>query len=65
MKEQRTAGLTKGQIAEMWDRWQRGETVNSFGRAFDREHSSTAGQFEHAAGKFGENYILVAGGKVC
>ena len=26
--------------AEMWDRWQRGESINSIGRAFDRGHSS-------------------------
>jgi len=34
----------------MWDRWQRGETINSIGRAFDRGHSSIAGQFERAGG---------------
>jgi len=34
----------------MWDRWQRGETINAIGRAFDRGHSSIAGQFERAGG---------------
>jgi hypothetical protein len=49
-------------IAKMRDRRQRSETVNPFGRAFDRVHSSTAGQFEHGAGKFGENFIPDAAG---
>lgn len=38
------------QKAEMWDRWQRGETISSIGRAFDRGHVSIAGQFERAGG---------------
>ena len=31
------------QKAEMWDRWQRGESMNSIARLFDREHSSVQG----------------------
>ena len=65
MKYRTRIYYTAEQKAEMWDRWQRGESINAIGRAFDRGHSSIAGQFEHAARKFGENYILVAGGKVC
>ncbi len=38
------------QRAEMWDRWQRGESINSIGRAFDRGHSSISGQFVRAGG---------------
>ena len=38
------------QRAEMWDRWQRGESINSIGRAFDRGHSSISGQFLRARG---------------
>ena len=38
------------QRAEMWDRWQRGESINSIGRAFDRGHSSISGQFLRAGG---------------
>ena len=31
------------QKAEMWDRWQRGESMNSIARLFDRGHSSVQG----------------------
>ena len=31
---------TTEQKTEMWDRWQRGETLNAIGRAFDRGSSS-------------------------
>jgi hypothetical protein len=31
---------TAAQKAEMWDRWQRGESLNAIGRAFDRPSSS-------------------------
>jgi len=41
---------TDAQKAEMWDRWQRRETINAIGRAFDRGHSLIAGQFERAGG---------------
>ena len=50
MKYRTRTYYTAEQKAEMWDRWQRGETINSIGRAFDRGHSSIAGQFERAGG---------------
>jgi transposase, IS30 family len=31
---------TVAQKTEMWDRWQRGETLNAIGRVFDRHSSS-------------------------
>ena len=31
------------QKAEMWDRWQRGETLHSIARLFDRHHTSVRG----------------------
>ena len=31
---------TAAQRAEIWDRWQRGESLNSIGRLFDRPSSS-------------------------
>ena len=34
---------TAAQRAEIWDRWQRGESLNSIGRAFDRHSSSIFG----------------------
>ena len=32
--------FTPKQKAEIWDRWQRGESMSSIGRLFDRESSS-------------------------
>jgi IS30 family transposase len=34
---------TTAQKAEMWDRWQRGETLHSIARLFDRHHTSVRG----------------------
>ena len=41
---------TAEQKAEMWDRWQRGESLNSIGRAFDRPSSSIFGQLARSGG---------------
>lgn len=32
--------FTSEQRSEIWDRWQRGESMSSIGRVFDRESSS-------------------------
>ncbi len=50
MKYRTRIYYTAEQKAEMWGRWQRGESINAIGRAFDRGHSSIAGQFERAGG---------------
>ena len=50
MKYRTRIYYTAEQRAEMWDRWQRGESINSIGRAFDRGHSSISGQFVRAGG---------------
>ena len=34
---------TAAQKAEMWDRWQQGETLHSIARSFDRHHTSVRG----------------------
>lgn len=34
---------TDAQKAEMWDRWQKGETLHSIARLFDRHHTSVRG----------------------
>lgn len=39
MKHRRRINYTAGQRAEIWDRWQRGESMNSIGRASDRNSS--------------------------
>ena len=50
MKYRTRIYYTAEQRAEMWDRWQRGESINSIGRAFDRGHSSISGKFVRAGG---------------
>ena len=41
---------TAEQKSEMWDRWQRGESLNAIGRAFDRPSSSIFGQLAPSGG---------------
>ena len=41
---------TAAQKAEMWDRWQRGESLRSIGRLFDRHSSSIHGQLAPRGG---------------
>ncbi len=41
---------TTEQKTEMWDRWQRGESLNAIGRAFDRPSSSIYGQLSPTGG---------------
>jgi hypothetical protein len=40
MKYRRRIYYSAVQRAEIWDRWQRGESMSSIGRAFERESSS-------------------------
>jgi IS30 family transposase len=40
MKYRRRVFFTDKQKSEIWDRWQRGESMNSIGRGFDRSSSS-------------------------
>ena len=41
---------TAEQKAEMWDRWPRGESLNSIGPAFDRPSSSIFSQLAPSSG---------------
>jgi transposase-like protein len=41
---------TAEQKSEMWDRWQRGESMSSIGRAFGRESSSVFSQLSPTGG---------------
>ena len=41
---------TAKQKSEIWDRWQRGESLNAIGRAFDRPSSSIFGQLAPTGG---------------
>lgn len=40
MKQRRRIYYSAAQRAEIWDRWQAGESISSIGRRFDRESSS-------------------------
>lgn len=40
MKYRRRIYYSAAQRAEIWDRWQHGESMNSIGRVFDRQSSS-------------------------
>ena len=40
MKYRTRTFYTDEQKSEMWDRWQRGESMSSIGRVFDRQSSS-------------------------
>jgi IS30 family transposase len=42
--------FTETDKAEMWDRWQKGESVNSIARHFGRSHSSIQGVFAPTGG---------------
>ncbi|MEE9552479.1 MAG: IS30 family transposase, partial [Gammaproteobacteria bacterium] len=41
---------TAKQKDEMWDRWQRGESLNAIGRVFDRPSSSIYGLLAPSGG---------------
>ena len=40
MNQGRSRGFTASEQADLWDRWQRGETLKAIGRAFDKPSSS-------------------------
>ena len=40
MKRRTRIVYTDNQKAEMWDRWQKGETMHDIARSFDRHHPS-------------------------
>ena len=50
MKNRTRIKYTAEQKAEMWDRWQRGESLKSIGRVFDRPSSSIFGQLSPSGG---------------
>ncbi len=50
MKYRTRTIYTANQKAEMWDRWQRGESLHSIARIFDRGHSSVFGQLSPTGG---------------
>ena len=50
MKYRRRVIFTDKQKLEIWDRWQRGESLNSIGRGFDRGSSSIYPLFARTGG---------------
>ncbi len=50
MKQRTRIYYSPAQRSEMWDRWQRGESMSSIGRAFNRESSSVYGVLSPTGG---------------
>ena len=50
MKRRAKISYTESDKALMWDRWQKGETLHSIARLFDRGHSSVQGIFSETGG---------------
>lgn len=50
MKRRRRIIFTSAQRTEIWDRWQRGESMSSIGRSFDRDSSSIYPLLSRAGG---------------
>ena len=50
MKQRRRIYFSAAQRAEIWDRWQAGESMKSIGRRFDRESSSVFSVISPAGG---------------
>ena len=46
--ENRPRGFTAAEKTELWDRWQRGESLKAIGRAFSKPSSSIYFQLENA-----------------
>jgi len=50
MKQRTRIYYTETQKAQMWDRWERGESLNAIGRLFDRSSSSIFGVLSPSGG---------------
>jgi hypothetical protein len=50
MKQRPKIFYSEGQKAVMWDRWQRGESLQDIARFFDRGHSSIQGILSASGG---------------
>ena len=50
MKYRTRTYYSEAQKAQMWDRWQKGESLHDIGRLFDRGHGSIAGILSRAGG---------------
>ena len=52
-------GFTTAEKIEMWDRWQRGESQSSIGRAFGKESSSIHFQISPYGGVLAAKIVFV------
>jgi IS30 family transposase len=50
VKQRARIYYTEGQKAQMWDRWQKGESLHQIARLFDRHHSSVRGILAESGG---------------
>ena len=50
MKRRQRINYTENQKALMWDRWQKGESLNAIARLFDRHHPSIEGILAETGG---------------
>jgi len=50
MKYRKRIYYTKEQQAQMWDRWQKGESLHDIARLLDRNHTSIGGIIARAGG---------------
>ena len=50
MKQRTRIQYTQAQKAQMWDRWQRGESLHKIARLFDRHHGSVRGILAESGG---------------
>jgi hypothetical protein len=55
MKYRRRIYYSTAQRAEIWDRWQRGESMSSIGRWFDRQSSSVFSVISPTGGIHGKH----------
>ena len=50
MSRRKRRWYTTSEKSEMWDRWQRGESLNAIARAFETSHSAISKNFERFGG---------------
>ncbi len=50
MKQRRRRYFTDSELAFAWDRWQKGESLNSIARELGRGHSAVQGAFAKTGG---------------
>jgi len=65
MSYRRRIYFTSEQKSEIWDLWQRGESMSSIGRGFDRESSSIYPLLSRTTGRRSCLGVVVIPGEIC